>query len=182
MGMVRKTMELKETVMETGEYPFRFEELDVCRIIREAVALQYGYFEENEVEIEVDIPDQSMMCRLDNLEFTRAVNNIVSNAYRHNKRGSRVKVSIDADDEKVWIKFIDDGEEISDNLKNTIFDAFVCANASRNSKGGSGLGLAITKKIVERHQGKIYIDEKCEGYTKAFVIELKRLRELSEGM
>lgn len=70
---------------------------------------------------------------------------------------------------------------IVERISGLDYAAYVQGNIL-NSKSGSGLGLAITKKIVERHQGKIYIDEKCEGYTKAFVIELKRLRELSEGM
>jgi len=43
---------------------------------------------------------------------------------------------------------------------------------SRNSKEVSGLGLAITKKIVEKHGWKIFIDSNIVGYTKAFVIQL----------
>ena len=66
----------------------------------------------------------------------------------------------------------DMGSDILEAIKNDLFEPFKCSDTSRVSKDGSGLGLAITRRIVELHKGKIYVDTGISGYTKGFVIEL----------
>jgi len=124
------------------------------------------------MEINIEIPEKPIKRNLDRVEFSRAISNLIINAYRHNKIGSKVAIRLEEND---WIKVIvaDNGESIRDDLQEEIFNPFVCEDESRNSNGGNGLGLAITKKIIEKHGGKIYIDSNIDGYTKGFVIELK---------
>ena len=42
----------------------------------------------------------------------------------------------------------------------------------RTSGNGSGLGLAISAAIVEKHGGKLYVENEVSGYTKGFVIQM----------
>ncbi len=43
-------------------------------------------------------------------------------------------------------------------MQERIFEAFVRVDTSRNSQsGGTGLGLAITKKIIEKHDGRVIL-------------------------
>ena len=67
----------------------------------------------------------------------------------------------------------DSGELIPEEIKDKIFDPFVCGDKARNpEKHNSGLGLSITKKIVEMHNGRLYLEQGWKEYTKAFVIDL----------
>ena len=43
----------------------------------------------------------------------------------------------------------------------------------RTSGNGSGLGLAISAAIVEKHGGKLYVENEVSGYTKGFVIQMR---------
>lgn len=154
------------------DFEMKLQQTDVGRIIKETTALYYNEFEQRNMEINIEIPEKPIKRNLDRVEFSRAISNLLINAYRHNKIGSKVVIRLEEDD---WIKVIvaDNGENIREDMQDEIFSPFVCEDESRNSKGGSGLGLVITKKIVEKHGGKIFIDSNIYGYTKGFVIELK---------
>jgi signal transduction histidine kinase len=151
------------------DFDMKLQETDVGRIIKETIALYYNEFEQKNIEINIEIPEKPIKRNLDRVEFGRAISNLLINAYRHNKIGSKVAIRLE---EEEWIKIIvaDNGEIIRTDMQEDIFNPFVCEDESRNSKGGSGLGLAITKKIVEKHGGKIYIDSNIDGYTKGFII------------
>ena len=73
---------------------------------------------------------------------------------------------------KAFVTVADNGEKIPSELIETMFQPFVCGNASRTSGNGSGLGLAITAAIVEKHGGKLYVENEVSGYTKGFVIQM----------
>jgi signal transduction histidine kinase len=159
------------TKLNGFDFEMKLQETDVGRIIKETIALYYNEFEQRNIEINIEIPEKSIKRNLDRVEFGRAISNLLINAYRHNKIGSKVAIRLEEDD---CIKVIvaDNGEIIRVDMQEGIFNPFVCEDQSRNSKGGSGLGLAITKEIVKKHGGKIYIDSNIDGYTKGFVIEL----------
>lgn len=161
------------TKLSTEEYQMHLKKMDICRLVRESVAMNYEIFEEKQMKIEVNIPKVPIIREVDHLEFSRVINNLLVNAYRHNKNGSRVLVSIIETGQKIRIVVADDGAAIDPELKARIFEPFICADESRNSKDGSGLGLAIAEKIVEKHHGRLYVDDGIRGYTKGFVIEFQ---------
>ncbi len=87
-------------------------------------------------------------------EFSRALSNLIINAYRHNPENAKVMIQLE-NNIGVKITIADNGYAINDD---TIFDPFVCDDESRSTMGGSGLGLAIAKKIIEQHGGRLYVD------------------------
>lgn len=153
------------------DFEMKLQEADVGRIIKETIALYYNEFEQRNIEINIEIPEKPIEINLDRVEFSRAISNLLINAYRHNMIGSKVAIRLEEED-RIKVIVADNGDIIRADMQEEIFNPFVCEDESRNSKGGSGLGLAITKKIIEKHGGKIYIDSNIDGYTKGFVIEL----------
>lgn len=69
--------------LETNTYDLNIQEQDICALVRGLVAEGYEKFESKEIELQIDIPDKSIMCRLDSIEFKRAFNNIIINDYKH---------------------------------------------------------------------------------------------------
>lgn len=159
--------------LDTSNYQMHFVQHDICRIVRDEVALFYELFDDKQMAVTVEIPDKSFIKNLDKVEFTRAISNLLANACRHNENGCKVLIRLQEEhNNKVKVIVADSGDPISKELESNLFEPFICADESRNSSGGNGLGLAITKKIVEKHGGHIYIDSNIDGYTKGFVIEL----------
>ena len=128
---------------------------DICEFVRENVSSLYQDIEDKGDELDVDIPDGSVNIDIDKLQFSRVLNNLLTNAVKHNPEGTKIGVFVRIEPDEVRIYIADSGEKIADDIAADIFDPFVMGDASRGTGGGSGLGLAVTKKIVEMHGYKV---------------------------
>lgn len=146
---------------------------DLFELLRGCVAGVYMDFEEQGMEVIPSIPEQEVFMELDAVQFKRVINNLLSNALRHNPSGTRVWVMAEAEDGDIVIRVCDSGEVIPPETAKYMFEPFVLGDESRNSKGGSGLGLSIARKVVDMHGGSLILEQEgWEAYTKAFVIRL----------
>lgn len=160
--------------LETDSYALSFEKLDVCAPVRALVAEAYPEFEAAGITLRVEIPEDPIPAMLDIVEFRRAVSNLIENAYKHNAKGAEVLISVEETSGVVRVTIADNGEPIEQDLAERIFQPFVCGSESRSSQGGTGLGLAISRKIIEKHGGTLRLQPEYPGFTKAFVIEMKK--------
>lgn len=160
------------TKLETDGYQMVIKEQEICTVLRNIVALNYESFEEKKINLDIDIPEHKIMINIDEIEISRAINNLIVNAYRHNKQESKVGVILKVIDNKVKIIIADNGINISKDEEESIFKPFNCGDDSRKMSNGSGLGLAISQKIVEKHGGRLCVEHNILGYVKGFVIYL----------
>ncbi len=168
--MIRKMFQYAK--YDSEGYNLHRQKTDLCGLIREVLALQYSEIEAKNIQLDIQLPEEAVSREVDVAEFSRVLGNLISNAVKHNEEG--IKLLVELRQEKSLVKIIvaDSGVEIPVNQRKLIFEPFNCSDESRVAKDGSGLGLAIVKQIVNLHGGKIYVDNKVEGYTKEFVIEL----------
>lgn len=169
---------LAYTKLENQSYQLKKEKRDIVECLRECVADYYPMLEEAEIQMELDLPDQEVLCFFDPVEMKRVFTNLLANMVKHNPQKTSCVILLEeaADQDngkkRIEISIADDGPKIPKDLQESIFDAFVVGEASRNTKNGSGLGLSISKKIIERHNGSLYyIDDWREGF-KCFKIDL----------
>lgn len=152
------------------------ENSDIVELLRENIALFYADFERKNIEMELDIPEESIPWQLDKIHFSRVLANLLNNELRHVEAGEKVliRLTYNSERERLHILFGDTGEQIPDEVARHIFEPFVMGDASRSTKGGSGLGLSIASKIVKMHEGMLLLDRNStEEYVKAFVIVLR---------
>lgn len=103
-------------------------------------------------------------------ELTSVVRNLVDNAERH--AASQIKVSLVTRGPWVRLSVEDDGPGIDPNLRDKVFERFARLQEARSrDAGGAGLGLALTKRVVETHGGRVFVEESPLGGA-AFVVEL----------
>ncbi len=103
-------------------------------------------------------------------ELMQVWTNLIHNATQAMKNKGKLIISSQLkDDEKVvLISMQDTGEGIPKKIQDKIFDAFF---TTKSAGQGSGLGLDITKKIIEKHNGKIWFETQ-EGIGTTFFVEL----------
>jgi signal transduction histidine kinase len=93
------------------------------------------------------------------LALTRAVRNLVINAATHGG-GAFVTVGLE-DSTTASITIDDEGPGIPDQSMSRVFEPFFRVDPARRKFGaGAGLGLAIAKEIVERHGGKLTLQNR----------------------
>ncbi|MBQ7774283.1 MAG: HAMP domain-containing histidine kinase [Lachnospiraceae bacterium] len=160
--------------LNMDDYELSLRELDVCSLVRALVALHYDGFEARDMNLDIDIPEETFNCNVDEKEMKRAISNLLVNAYKHNEKGANILVRVSVQGDMVRIIVADNGDVINKEVATTIFEPFAKGDAARSGGNGTGLGLAISSLIVGKHGGKLYIDDSIEGYTKGFVITIRR--------
>ena len=92
------------------------------------------------------------------LALTRAVRNLVINAATH---GGGALVTVGLEDGAASITIDDEGPGIPEQSMSRVFEPFFRVDLARRKSGpGAGLGLAIAKEIVERHGGKLILQNR----------------------
>jgi signal transduction histidine kinase len=92
------------------------------------------------------------------LALTRAVRNLVINAATH---GGGALVTVGLEDRTALITIDDEGPGIPEQSMSRAFEPFFRVDPARRKSGpGAGLGLAIAKEIVERHGGKLTLQNR----------------------
>ena len=102
----------------------------------------------------------------DSKQLRRVIGNIVNNALNYSFKNSDITVELSYKNKNFIFKFTNRGNPISEEKKNKIFEKYYTGD----NLSGIGLGLYFSKKVVEAHNGKIYLDSKGE-YT-SFIFEL----------
>jgi PAS domain S-box-containing protein len=89
----------------------------------------------------------------------QVLQNLIGNAIRHAPHESAcVRVGAQEHEDFVEVSVSDNGPGVPADQRERVFQMFVGGEG-----GGSGLGLAICRRVVERHGGRIWIQEASEG-------------------
>ena len=100
--------------------------------------------------------------------------NLVGNALKFTREG-RVEIAADLDGDLLRYRVRDTGVGIPADRLDAVFAEFRQADPTVAAEfGGTGLGLSITKKFVEMHGGRIWVESEVgKGSTFAFTIPLR---------
>ena len=165
--------------LDHPDFKLNTEPTDIVEFVRSFLAAKYDEFDIRGYEIHVELSDDRLLVALDREQFTRVLDNLVSNFFKYTPRGSTLTVGEKFEDGKAKIYVMDDGGGIPENAREDIFAPFVVAEESR-SKQGTGLGLAVCKKIVEAHGGTISLLDPDGQHMTIFEICIPMLPESQE--
>jgi GAF domain-containing protein/anti-sigma regulatory factor (Ser/Thr protein kinase) len=101
--------------------------------------------------------------------------NLLTNAVKFTPEGGQVKVEARPGDSAVIISVADTGIGIAKEDQETIFEEFRQAGGNYAQKReGTGLGLTLTKRFVEMHGGKIWVESELgKGSTFTFTLPIQ---------
>ncbi|NQV71390.1 MAG: response regulator [Pseudohongiella sp.] len=142
--------------IEAGQIAFRFANIDLVELLRQAVLDNEGYAHRHKVKLMGTSTLEQAFVLGDELRLMQVFSNLISNAVKFSPEQGEVEVAVTLHEESYRVTVRDYGSGIADEFHDRIFKRFAQADSSDSrEKGGTGLGLSISKAIVERHQGHI---------------------------
>lgn len=151
----------------------KIQEVDLAEVAKGAIVTVQPYAIQMEVSINLDVRNDSIIMA-DPEDMEIIFNNLISNAVKYNKFGGRVEITIDNNENEVFLIFTDTGIGISEADRENLFREFMRVKNERTKNiSGSGLGLSIVRKVIELYHGTIKVDSTPELGT-VFTVRLPK--------
>ncbi len=91
-------------MLTSGKHPFEPTSTDIGRLVRASVAAWYPVFEEQEIQVDVDLPtEETFYWEADPKWMTRVLDNLFQNILRHAAEGKYVNIVVDVDKERIIV-------------------------------------------------------------------------------
>lgn len=95
--------------------------------------------------------------------LVRALTNVISNAIEHSPQGGNVFIDTIESDNLISFVVTDEGKGFTAQALNHATEQFFMDDSSRSSKSHYGIGLYMTASIVQKHGGKIILENVTEN-------------------
>jgi two-component system phosphate regulon sensor histidine kinase PhoR len=169
--LINRLLELSR--MESGKSGLKIQDVDIYKVIQDAVELVGR--DRKDLLINIEKPAETLMIECDRDLILQVVLNLLENAIAYSPDQEPIHISVEDLGDKVKVMVSDRGEGIPEGEADRIFERFYRVDKTRSRKtGGTGLGLSIVKHLVENHNGTTGVDSKPgEGSTFYFVLPKK---------
>ncbi len=145
---------------------------DIHDIIEKAISHLNLLLNERNVDVLMNLSANNSKLELSKENFFNVFVNILENAIKYSSVNPKIRIESFDSEDYLLIQINDNGMGMSSDVKDKIFQKFY-----RETKGnihnvkGHGLGLSYVKKILDLHNGTIYVDSEL-GIGSTFIISL----------
>ena len=174
--LVKLTSEFTQVVSE--EYTslkLNISEHNILDIIESIVKTNKIKAKDKNIDLRLYQPDAEVVVDVDEDKMKEVVDNFVANAIKFCPENSKVDITTKVDKSSVLVEVADNGYGLTENEIAIAFEKgskFKRNNTSDETS--SGLGLWIAKKIVEEHNGRVWVkSKKGLGATFSFTLPIK---------
>ena len=169
-------------ISRVGRTDLNLEDVDLNEVLDDVLDLTGLNKDEPDAEVRVPRPLPTVRC--DRVRVRAVLLNLVSNAAKYRREGAEEKPWVEIAWRRpdgggpVEITVADNGIGIKPRYHEQIFQIFKRLHAQNRYGGGTGAGLTIVKKIIERHDGRIWLEsEPGRGSRFTFTLSPGRVSE-----
>jgi signal transduction histidine kinase len=144
--------------IETGQVVQEMKQFSLRQAIKNSLESQRSLAQEKGVKLKVEIPEGLPKIKGSASRLQQVITNLVNNAINYTPEGT-ITIRVQERAKDLLVEVTDTGIGIpSDDMPRLFEDFFRASNVEAK---GTGLGLSITKRIVEAHGGKIWVESPC---------------------
>jgi two-component system, OmpR family, phosphate regulon sensor histidine kinase PhoR len=140
---------------------------------QEVVSRTRPQAEAKKIVIETEYPQDITVVQADSLLFQRALCNLLGNAVKYSPPKTHVQLIVTDLGQEVQVAVKDQGPGISPEDQVHLFEPLYRGQGA-GSQTGLGLGLAIVKRIIDAHQGHLWVESE-PGQGSTFLFRLPKI-------
>lgn len=137
----------------------------VYKLVKDCVKELDILFKQNNSSIEIECKNEGMEINADKNEIRRVILNLLGNAIKHGGENTKIKVSIQKADKDLILSVEDNGAGLDEEDQKKLFKRF-SQGTSKKRSCSTGLGLYLSRRIVEAHNGTIWVESKLNKGSK----------------
>lgn len=163
--------------MDSNRQEMNLELIDLSRLVdhildRFDMMLSSEEYVNKDYKILRELSDKPIWVEADQDRLTQIIDNILNNAIKYSPDGGNITVRLMTTHNEALLSIQDQGLGIPQKAIPHIFERFYRVDKARSrEQGGTGLGLAIAKEVVERLNGRIWVNS-IENKGSSFYISL----------
>ena len=163
---------LDVSIIESGRLSLTLQNVELTDLVRNVETLISIATIRRQVRIETILDQNALKLKVDGPKIEQVFTNIISNAIEHSPDGGCVTIRSEHLHEGVRFQVEDQGEGIPPDQQKRLFQSFAGTGGKKKSGERSiGLGLIISRKIVEAHGGKMFVEsEPGKGSVFGFIL------------
>jgi K+-sensing histidine kinase KdpD len=138
-----------------GAIKLNFENFSFTELLQECVT-EMLYVAKDKGIIINNIYENNIFLCADRVQIKRVIMNLLSNGIKYAFKNSELKLITISKDNKLLFNFENNSPFISEEKQKAIFKQYVSYTGT-NKELGIGLGLYASKKIIEAHNGNIFV-------------------------
>lgn len=142
--------------IESGNIQLEQKEVQVQKIIKDAIEATKTQAEQKNIKIEVKAIDNLPGVYADSEKTTWVLINFLSNAIRYSYENTTVSLTVQQQNNQLKFIVTDTGIGIPEKYKNKVFDRYFRVPGTQ--KEGTGLGLSISKELIGAQGGTIGLE------------------------
>jgi len=161
--------------VQAGKMEMELSPVNVKELQESSLSIVRDRAVKNGIRLESDVADDlaGLQLMIDRRKVRQVLFNLLSNAVKFTPRGGTISVSSRLDGNEVIVKVTDSGIGIAAQHQKKIFNEFYqIRGGSVDKTPGTGLGLYISKRIVEMHGGRMWVESAGEGKGSMFAFTL----------
>jgi signal transduction histidine kinase len=159
--------------LDTGKLQANVEACDPLELAQLEIAAAEARVPAN-VAIRLEAPQELPAIRADPGQLRQVLSNLIDNAIKYSPDGGEVAVELLPRDHVVRFSIRDSGLGVPREEQSRIFEKFYRLDPDmKHGVGGTGLGLYISRELVERVDGRIWVDSDGR-HGSTFVVEIPR--------
>jgi signal transduction histidine kinase len=175
LSLINDILDLSK--IEAGRMELQVSTVALSDAIESSVALMRERATRNGISLRLDVDPSAGAVEADERKLKQVLFNLMTNAVKFTDRGGHVDVGVRGEADEVVVTIRDDGTGIALADQARIFEEFEQAGGS-NSQEGTGLGLSLSRRIVELHGGRLWV-ESAPGKGSTFTFTLPRVQAIT---
>jgi len=173
LSLINDILDLSK--IEAGRMELDLTDFSLPVALNNAVTLVRERAGRRGIALHMTVDERLEQVRADERKVRQVVLNLLSNAIKFTPEGGRIDVGAKPVDGFIEVSVSDTGVGIAPEDQEAVFEEFRQVGTADKKVEGTGLGLALSRKFIELHGGRIWVESQLgAGSTFTFTVPVRR--------